>query len=1531
MNFWWNDYVGVPYEQKGRTKQGADCWGLVRMIYQEQFDIELPSFGDEYQADEAMQINDLLAMHREGWEKVTVPRPGDVVLFRIFGHLGHVGVVATPNTFLHCREGYAATIERLDTGTWRHRIEGFYRYSERGTAGDVEIAAMPHPLRTDRIDGMMPAGMSVREIVDEIHKHSGVNAGFNIRPIIMIDGQVVPAEKWDMVPANGTRVEYRAVAAGGGLLRIIGALAVVVAAAIIAPYLAPLIAPVFGGAATAVATGALTIAGTLMLNAIFPIRPPDTKSESSSAAQRQNLLQGGQNQGAPYSAIPVVLGQFRYAAPLGATNYVESSPTTSYLRQILVWGYGPLSVEDLRVGDTSINTLDEVEYQTLNGYSSEDLTNFNKLYGLDVDQQYVNIKMECIVRAVTSATRTSNVVTVVTAEAHGYSNNWVASLSGVGSGFLTVINSTTFSFPHAGADGPLTTTSVSGSPFTERVIDEECDRIRVEIHFPEGLRMMATDTSIAGKSYPTPFRAVIQTRQLDSDTLAPLTGWGDIQSRVSEYRFSLSAVVPVGQTFLGSNSTTAYRWTRISVDRFGKVIMRTGCPTNNKFADPTGTFLDRLKSGTYGLITTFSYLPDLGDGEEEVWRVLYDNVGFDSVVDYRVMSPSAVTGLDLTRTSNNFVMSAGTIARAQIDAVVLGNYGEAYANRKDAFTYVVGIDVPKGRHEVRVRRTWDSAKETTIGSANAIRYHDSYLLSITGYSNNRPVQPPKPLCMTALRVKATNQINGTLDGVTATVTSICKDWNRPNSTWITRATRNPASLFRYILQHPANAQAVADSSIDLTTIQDWHEYCEDNEFIFDMVILEQRSLIEVLRDVCAAGRASPTMRDGKWTVVVDEPRTVVAQYFTPHNSWGFEGVRALPVMPHGFRVQFNNSDRAFQADEMIVYNDGYNDANATILEGLTLPGVTTTDAIYKHARFHLAQIKLRPETYTLNADIEHLICTRGDLVKVSHDVPLWGIGSGRISSQITSTQLKLDEAMPMVAGTQYTIRIRLENGTSVTRTVAAKALDGYYDTIDVTASLTATEAAQGNLFMFGSLSSETVDLIVQSIEPSENMTARLTLVDYAPAVYDSDLGPIPAFNSQITKPQQIQQDRITQAPIITSSVSDESVLQVIGPGKYITRIKTSYRNPAVLPLTVRFVQGQIRASQDKASEWRTIPYVQLQAGCVYFDDVDEGTDYDIRLRYVGENTVVGPWATQLAHRVIGKTTKPSAVTSLFAKIEGTMVRLDWADNPEPDVSLYEVRTTDANWGGTGFAFKGAASTCLVPPGAMNTTVTWYIRAIDDLGLYSNSSQTSFTLTPPANPASLTETFYDTSLTTATVTLDWPDVLPSGGLRHYEVTYGSVVKTVSASTITLPADWVGNRVFTVKTVDNFGNKSSGISKTVAKLVPGPVTNLKASVIDNNATLSWTPPVKTTLPIQGYRIKRGSSFSSGTDLGTTSASSIIISEKAAGTYTYWVATFDTDNNLSTAVSITAKVAKPPDFQFFGTTSSTFSGTTTSAKVT
>lgn len=128
----WLSYVGIPFVERGRDRDGVDCWGLFRLFYREQLGIDLPSYRDDYQS-----TGDRLAILRlvreqldtGRWESVTEePAFGDAIVIRIHGQPWHVAVALGDGDMLHSRRGADTCIESLRSVLWRSRIEGFYRY-----------------------------------------------------------------------------------------------------------------------------------------------------------------------------------------------------------------------------------------------------------------------------------------------------------------------------------------------------------------------------------------------------------------------------------------------------------------------------------------------------------------------------------------------------------------------------------------------------------------------------------------------------------------------------------------------------------------------------------------------------------------------------------------------------------------------------------------------------------------------------------------------------------------------------------------------------------------------------------------------------------------------------------------------------------------------------------------------------------------------------------------------------------------------------------------------------------------------------------------------------------------------------------------------------------------------------------------------------------------------------------------------------------------------------------------------------------
>lgn len=132
MNFA-NQYIGLPFKNRGRTKDGVDCWGLVRLIYQEQYAIELPSYDDEYASSHNIsETRDTIKEHVKEWIYIEPgeERSGDVIVMRLSGYPTHVGIVIKNGKMLHIVEGINAVVENYHSRLWMHRIVGFYRHKE---------------------------------------------------------------------------------------------------------------------------------------------------------------------------------------------------------------------------------------------------------------------------------------------------------------------------------------------------------------------------------------------------------------------------------------------------------------------------------------------------------------------------------------------------------------------------------------------------------------------------------------------------------------------------------------------------------------------------------------------------------------------------------------------------------------------------------------------------------------------------------------------------------------------------------------------------------------------------------------------------------------------------------------------------------------------------------------------------------------------------------------------------------------------------------------------------------------------------------------------------------------------------------------------------------------------------------------------------------------------------------------------------------------------------------------------------------
>lgn len=132
---WAAEYLNIPFVEHGRERAGADCWGLVRLIFHEQRQIVLPSYAEAYASiEETAELATICRGERaRAWEPAPRAEPSlfDVIIFRIKGEPIHVGLALDNEYFIHTMRHSWSVIERWRSLSWRNRVVEVCRYGAR--------------------------------------------------------------------------------------------------------------------------------------------------------------------------------------------------------------------------------------------------------------------------------------------------------------------------------------------------------------------------------------------------------------------------------------------------------------------------------------------------------------------------------------------------------------------------------------------------------------------------------------------------------------------------------------------------------------------------------------------------------------------------------------------------------------------------------------------------------------------------------------------------------------------------------------------------------------------------------------------------------------------------------------------------------------------------------------------------------------------------------------------------------------------------------------------------------------------------------------------------------------------------------------------------------------------------------------------------------------------------------------------------------------------------------------------------------
>ena len=216
---------------------------------------------------------------------------------------------------------------------------------------------------------------------------------------------------------------------------------------------------------------------------------------------------------------------------------------------------------------------------------------------------------------------------------------------------------------------------------------------------------------------------------------------------------------------------------------------------------------------------------------------------------------------------------------------------------------------------------------------------------------------------------------------------------------------NPADWFlAYICSTDFNQFPKPRSLVDLESLADWWEFCDERGLKWSYRNHAGRSLNDLLNDLCAAGLAQPVLT-GQMGVVIDRAVPRSTWLFTPAVTRNFKLQADKVQVPHAYRVTYEDEASDWDEQTRIVYRDGYNldgsgagNQRAKHIDDLTLTGVTSREQVYILARHRLAALVHRPHTVSFDVDYAAMAVELGDRVTLAHDGALVGQAWGRVES-----------------------------------------------------------------------------------------------------------------------------------------------------------------------------------------------------------------------------------------------------------------------------------------------------------------------------------------------------------------------------------------------------------------------------------------------------------------------------------------------------------------------------------------------------
>lgn len=420
----------------------------------------------------------------------------------------------------------------------------------------------------------------------------------------------------------------------------------------------------------------------------------------------------------------------------------------------------------------------------------------------------------------------------------------------------------------------------------------------------------------------------------------------------------------------------------------------------------------------------------------------------------------------------------------------------------------IGFNTGLGQYEVRLRKMQADITSNTESNAVSVTQIRAYQDTPANYYAQSRL---------GIRVRASSQLNGAINQLSAMVQAHTPVWT--GATWEWRATSNPAWWFVRFAVGEKDAEGdrlygggLTGAQIDYDSIFAWAAWCEPRGLTFDYVLTENKSVHDILTMIARAGRASYTWQSGKLGVVWDAADQPFVAMVGPFNmkAGSFEVSYTDATVDEIIGV-FINPARNWTADEVRVRVPGAPVLNNPLR--FEMEGCRNAQLAAREINLIAASQLFHRRRVSWEMDIEGMICTRGDVVQVSHDLTVWGY-SGRLrGGSRANMTLGLDTEVPITAAGAYMLLRSPFNDIAL---IGVSGPFGDTDNLNILSGLPAdfpmpdTYPDSSPLdwtWQFDPLQTPGRRLKIVSAQPTTDEGVRFEAIDDDPNYYNSEYNP----------------------------------------------------------------------------------------------------------------------------------------------------------------------------------------------------------------------------------------------------------------------------------------------------------------------------------------------------------------------------------------------------------------------------------------